>query len=232
MKIDFREFHRIPHLLGQSNHVAIDDLEVEFNFNENRSVWIEEKVDGANMGVLYDGKNLSLRNRKHILRKGWEKTNTPAKVQFRRAWNWMHDHEGDLNRIYEELESPIIVFGEWLWATHSIHYNQLPDLFVGHSVWSVEDRKFLGPSRVHGLNTKIHFVKSTLLENPTLQDLLTNSENPSAYGEVIREGLVVKTETERGFLDETFKMVNKHFSLRTDFNTNLILNKVVSKVKV
>lgn len=232
MKIDFREFHRIPHLLGHSNQVAPDDIEIEFQFDSTQTLWVEEKVDGANMGVLYDGKNLSLRNRKHVLRKGWEKTNTPAKVQFRRAWNWMHDHEKDFKKIYEELESPIIVFGEWLWATHSIHYNNLPDLFVGHSVWSVEDRKFLGPSKIHQYETRIHFVRSESIESPKVEDLISKSEASSAYGDVIREGLVVKTENERGFLTNTFKMVNKYFTPRGDFNSNIILNKVASKTKV
>ena len=226
MKTDFREFHRIPHLMGSSNHIAADDLEIQFDFKG--PVWVEEKVDGANMGVLYDGKNLALRNRKHILKKGWEKTDTPAKIQFRRAWNWMHNHEKDFQKIHAILESPIIVFGEWLWATHSIHYNKLPDLLIGHSIWSCEDRKFLGPEKMAEVSEglKIKFVKSELIQDPTLETIIQIAEMESAYGDCVREGVVVKTQDERGFLIDTFKLVNRFFTPRQDFNQNLILNKV------
>lgn len=92
------EYPRIPHLMGKSN-LYDDDIEIDVELNF--SAYIQEKVDGANCGISwFDGP--ILRNRKHVLRKGFEK-DTPAKKQFVPAWNWLHEREGDLNVLQASI---------------------------------------------------------------------------------------------------------------------------------
>ena len=59
------------------------------------------------------------------------------------------------------------------------------------------------------------------------QNLEKLSEEASEYRDGVREGIVIKTY-EGDFLKESFKVVNKHFKLRDDFNTaEAIRNKVI-----
>jgi hypothetical protein len=54
-----------------------------------------------------------LRNRKHVLRKGFEK-DTPAKKQFVPAWNWLHEREDDLKAMMKKWNGQITVYGCFL----------------------------------------------------------------------------------------------------------------------
>ena len=53
------------------------------------------------------------------------------------------------------------------------------------------------------------------------------SEMKSIYRDGTLEGIVLKTSN-REFLDKTWKVVNKYFERRNDFNDLLIKNKVVT----
>jgi len=54
------------------------------------------------------------------------------------------------------------------------------------------------------------------------------AEKPSEYRNGVREGIVIKTSNGR-FVDRTFKVVNRFFERREDFNDELIKNKILSK---
>jgi len=73
--------------------------------------------------------------------------------------------------------------------------------------------------------TDIKFIKpyKTLLNN--VNDVVRLSELDSDYTDDKREGIVIKT-AEGGFVKDFYKVVNKYFNRREDFNEKLIKNKV------
>ena len=61
----------------------------------------------------------------------------------------------------------------------------------------------------------------------SISDVVRVSELPSEYRNGIREGIVIKLSDGRK-VTESFKIVNKFFERREDFNDELIKNKVIS----
>ncbi len=90
---------------------------------------MEEKVDGANLGISIDD-NYSFRfqNRAHFV-------SSASHAQFRQLDAWAAAHTADLLHV---LTSPaLVLFGEWCYARHSLHYTDLPDLLL---VFDIYDR--------------------------------------------------------------------------------------------
>jgi len=203
-----------------------DDIELESPIDFPLECFVQEKVDGANMGISWKDGPI-LRNRNHILKKGYIDKDTPAKLQFRPAWNWLHKHEDDIKLISELCYSPITIYGEWMFAKHSIYYDKLPDLFLAYDIWSVEDREFLSPDVVSELldKTSISYIRSKKMILNSIKEVIFLSEFESEYRDGVREGIVIKTSNGR-FVDRCFKVVNNQFERRQDFNEILIKNKI------
>lgn len=90
------------------------------------SVMIEEKIDGANVGIIGGKKSNIFR-----LQKRGSLVDTSEHPQFGRFKAWSTEHYNDLIKI----KYPYIVYGEFMWATHHIFYDQLPDWFICFDIW-------------------------------------------------------------------------------------------------
>jgi len=221
------DYCRIPHFSKEISNMTHDDIELDIPMQFPFECHIQEKIDGANMGISWvDGP--ILRNRSHILKKGYTKIQTPAKKQFTSAWNWLHKHEDDIKMVSELCYSPITIYGEWMFAKHSLYYDKLPDLFIAYDIWCAEDYEFLSPEIVEELlsKTDIKYIKPIKTQINSISDIVEWSEKNSDYRNGIREGIVIKTSNGR-FVDKSFKVVNKYFERRDDFNDGLIKNKRV-----
>ncbi len=223
------DYPRIPHLDKSISNMTHDDIELESVISFPFTGWVQEKLDGSNMGVSWTSGPV-LRNRNHVLKKGYIDKDTPAKLQFRPAWNWLHEHGKEIRDISTECMSPITIYGEWMYAKHSIEYNKLPDLFMAYDIFSVEDDKFLSPDVVDELlsKTSIKYIKPHLVTFNNVNDIVEYSESSSDYRNGVREGIVIKISNGR-FIEKSFKVVNRHFIRREDFNEVLIKNKVLLK---
>jgi ATP-dependent RNA circularization protein (DNA/RNA ligase family) len=153
-------------------------------------VVVEEKLDGANVGVSLDAAgNLRLQNRGQYL-------NPPYHGQFARLGVWLQAHSDSL---FDALAPDLLVFGEWCAARHSLGYNQLPDWWLLFDVydckagrfWSVKRRNELAAA--HGLTTVPTLARGRF----TLPDLVVMVNNrPSSFREGSLEGIVVRSEDE------------------------------------
>lgn len=133
----FYKFPRTPHLLRMSEKsVSRDDLILD-----NATTWclagkkklftVEEKIDGANLGISIDQETGQLRcqNRSHYVC-------SKDHPQFGPLKEWLALHAMELFELLqavEESQSAVArptLFGEWIVATHSIVYNAIPDYFV------------------------------------------------------------------------------------------------------
>lgn len=95
---------------------------------------VHEKVDGANMGFSIDNKyNILAQNRSHYVFSG-------DHPQFKLIDKWIAKHQTELLDLLEpETE---ILYGEWLYMKHSIHYTNLPDYFLAFDLYNKKTRKF------------------------------------------------------------------------------------------
>lgn len=87
---------------------------------------IEEKVDGANLGLSVgaDGR-VRAQSRGHYLKAG-----TPG--QWQPLWRWLAQRE---DRLRTALGTNLLLFGEWCYARHTVAYDALPDWFLAFDVY-------------------------------------------------------------------------------------------------
>ncbi|NIY98296.1 RNA ligase family protein, partial [Salipiger sp. HF18] len=180
-----------PHLawLGEGqprqDKVLLPDEVKKFLAGE---VIIEEKLDGANLGISRgeDG-DILLQNRGSYL-------SEPYRGQFSRLAPWLGERTEPLSRI---LTPERILFGEWCTATHSLYYNRLPDWFLLFDVYCRSSQGFWSTVRRNALARKIglttapqiakgHFTLSQLTE------LLLDECSQFRDGTI--EGLVIRSE--------------------------------------
>jgi hypothetical protein len=205
-----------------------DDIQLESKIQFPLTGWVQEKLDGANLGVSWTSGPV-IRNRNNILKKGYIKKETPSKIQFRSSWNWIHAHNKDIQKLSKSLMTPVTIYGEWMFASHSIFYDKLPDFFMAYDIYLSEYDEWLSPDKFESeiSQTNIRFIKPTKMTFNDISDVVRVSELPSEYRNGIREGIVIKLSDD-GKITQSFKIVNKFFERREDFNEELIKNKVVS----
>lgn len=92
-----------------------------------RRVVVEEKVDGANLGIsIGSDLRLQVQNRSHFVTSSTHK-------QFSPLDTWLEAHSSALFEVMEPERH--VLFGEWLYAKHSIHYTRLPDYFLAFDLY-------------------------------------------------------------------------------------------------
>lgn len=95
---------------------------------------VEEKIDGANAAISFEGSQLVLQSRGHVLSGG------PRERLFERMWPWAYER---LDGLREALGERYMAFGEWVFAKNRIFYDALPDYFIEFDVWDKEAECFL-----------------------------------------------------------------------------------------
>ena len=137
----FAKFPTTPHLLWLGSVAAREDkilTRAEAEEFLRGPVSIEEKVDGANLGVSFDNRaNLIAQNRGSLLE-------PRMKGQFAPLWNWLSERE---SRLFDALGDRLIIFGEWCYARHSLPYTLLPDFFLAFDVYDRQDERFMNSAR-------------------------------------------------------------------------------------
>jgi hypothetical protein len=130
------KYPRTQHIAGSRLQPGDEDLEqVAFADLQGRFVVIEEKVDGANCAVSFSSDyQLLLQSRGHYLR------DSGRERQFNRLKTWVSSLEGEL---LEVLTDRYIMYGEWLYAKHTVFYDRLPHYFLEFDILDRERGLFL-----------------------------------------------------------------------------------------
>lgn len=101
---------------------------------------IEEKLDGANAGMsLGDDGRLRLQSRGHMLTGGAREKHWDLFKQ------WAHTHEAALAA---RLLPGMTLYGEWLFAKHTIFYDQLPHYFLEFDIRDASGAFWSTPHRM------------------------------------------------------------------------------------
>jgi hypothetical protein len=134
------KYPRTCHLEGSRLQPGDEDLlAVSFADLAGRYLVIEEKLDGANAGLSFDEDGtLRLQSRGHYL------TGGNREKHFNLFKQWAGAHAPALR---ERLGSRYVLFGEWLYARHTIYYDQLPHYFLEFDLYDRETNTFLSTER-------------------------------------------------------------------------------------
>ena len=147
------KYPRTRHLEGSRKQVGDEDLKsVRFDEIRGRYLVLEEKVDGANCGISFgaEGK-MYLQSRGHFLNGGF------GERQFDLFKLWAGNYESRLRAI---LGSRYVMYGEWLYAKHTVFYDKLPHYFMEFDLFDKEERRFLSTKKRRELLKEAPFVWS------------------------------------------------------------------------
>jgi atypical dual specificity phosphatase len=216
LKSKLPDYPRTMHLPHKPNTVRGDLIasseEAALIFTSPRIV-VEEKVDGANCAMmLMDGQAI-VRNRNHILRKGYSK-GTPAKMQFSSIWGWFYDNKEKFIKLNELMGYEAGVYGEWMYAIHGIAYDKLPNYFITYDVFDPDKGEWVDSLIARNALSEAGFnVVNLISQEPvaSYEQLESWCESPSFYstGERI-EGLYIKV-SDGHYINGRFKMVRNDF---------------------
>ena len=184
---DFFKFPSTPHLalLGdvkvRSDKVMSQSERDEFL---RHKLVIEEKVDGANLGISFDSDaNIRTQNRGDYLR-------LPYSGQWISLADWLSPRT---DVFFKHLTDRYILFGEWCYALHSIVYDRLSDWFLGFDVYDKQVGRFLTISRRDQIFRKIQIAHVPIIAQGyfalmDIKHLLSQSKlgNQPAEGAYIR----------------------------------------------
>lgn len=139
-----RKYPRTRHLEGSRPSSDDEDLEVvAFDELAGRYLVVQEKVDGANAGISFaEGGELLLQSRGHFLAGG------PRERHFALFKSWAQRHRQSLEAA---LGRRHVLYGEWLYAKHTVFYDALPHYFLELDVLDRETDAFLSTERRRAL---------------------------------------------------------------------------------
>ena len=212
---DFVKYPRTPHLFGSTG--TADDKRLgdreSARFVADTSLVVEEKLDGTNVGIHFaPGGRLVLQCRGHEVTAGMH-------PQYDLFKQWVGVKR---NVLEERLGGRYILFGEWLYARHSVHDRALPHYFFEFDVYDKEAADFLSLERRLELieGTGIHTVP-VVHTGPLRKDDLWALIGPSRFDsrfenpatgrpDDLMEGLYLRTERD-GVVTGRAKVVRPEF---------------------
>ncbi len=198
---NFVKYPRTPHLFGSTG--TDDDKhmgEAESNqFIADDSLITEEKIDGTNVGIhLASDGQMILQCRGHIISEAMHS-------QYDLFKQWTVVKRPVLEKM---LGTDFILFGEWVYAKHSVHYRSLSHYFFEFDIYDKQNQVFLSLERRLTMleGTGIHTVP-VIQTGAVKKKQLINLIGPSAFnsqfenpftGETdnLMEGLYFRTEAD------------------------------------
>ncbi len=198
--VDFIKYPRTPHLFGSrgtSDDKHLGERE-SIRFLADDSLIVEEKIDGTNVGIHFASGELFLQCRGHLISEGMH-------PQYNLFKQWTMVKRGMLE---ERLGERFILYGEWMYAKHSIHYRELPHYFFEFDIYDKEAGVFLTFEKRTELldGTEIEtvpIVRRGSLKRSDLEGLIQASafgaefDNPlTEQRDDLAEGLYLRTENE------------------------------------
>lgn len=141
MEHNIVKYPRTQHLQGSRLQEGDEDLrQVPFSEILGKTIVIEEKIDGANSAVSFDDAgNLLLQSRGHYLTGGYNERHYNLMKQ------WANNHKALFHTV---LGARYIMYGEWMYAKHTVFYDALPAYFMEFDIYDRETGTFLDtPSR-------------------------------------------------------------------------------------
>jgi hypothetical protein len=190
MTATIHKYPRTRHLEGSRLQPGDEDLDAApFRTIAGRNLVVEEKVDGANCGLSFapEGK-LLLQSRGHFLSGG------VREKHFNLFKQWAQVHARVLG---ERIGSRYVVYGEWMYAKHTVFYDNLPHYFLEFDILDTQTGQFLSTPRRREMLAGLPVVSVPVVHSGKLKRMqeLTALVGPSQY---IRPGHLDRLREECG----------------------------------
>lgn len=226
------KYPRTRHIEG--SRLQTGDLGDDISIAElkGRRLIIEEKLDGANAAMSFDKDGqIWLQSRGHFLEGGGRERH------FALFKTWANTHAP---RFWDILGDRFIMYGEWLYAKHTIFYDALTHYFHEFDVWDKKQEVFLSTmarrrllkglpvlpvpilydGEINSLEQVVSLVRPSLYKtdewHQALEDAAIQSGSRSdmvikqTEDSILAEGLYLKEETENS-VTARFKYVRAGF---------------------
>lgn len=212
---EFVKYPRTPHLFGSKGTDDDKHLgEEESNrLLSDNSLIVEEKIDGTNVGIHFDNdREMVLQCRGHLITDGMH-----PQYDLFKQWAAVKRYV-----LEERLGTRFILFGEWVYALHSVLYRQLTHYFFEFDIYDKDAQAFLDLERrleiLDGTNVEtVPVLHSGALRKSDVEGLIGPSrfdsrfENPSTkQSDDLMEGLYFRTEA-KGIVTGRAKVVRPEF---------------------
>lgn len=192
----FFKFPTTPHVLDLTNGKALtesdrllSEKEAKEFFDGKTMIIVEEKIDGANLGIsLTENYEPLYQNRSHYVSSGYAS-------QWKALDAWWDEHGWAICQLLEpEVE---VLFGEWLWARHSVSYTKLPAYFVAFDIYNKRQGRFVSVRernrRLEGLEIPVvpQLAERKFANRQELEAFLNRT---SAFGDGPLEGVYLRID--------------------------------------
>jgi hypothetical protein len=205
VKDRFFKFPSTPHLALLGAVEVRDDKAMsdsEQNDFLRHELVVEEKVDGANLGISFDAEgDILAQNRGSYL-------HLPSTGQWKRLAEWLKPRT---DALFEQLTDRYILFGEWCYAQHSVRYDRLQDWFLGFDMFDKDKGKSFSCSRRNEV-----FRSLGICQVPTIGigrfslSELKRLLSQSRFGNTPAEGLYLRFD-KGDWLEQRAKLVRPEF---------------------
>ena len=228
---DFIKYPRTPHLFGSrgtadDKHMKEGDSE---RFINNPSLIVEEKIDGTNVGIHFatEGQQV-LQCRGHLITEGMH-----PQYDLFKQWATVKRNE-----LEEVLQQRYILYGEWVYAKHSIHYRKLDHYFFEFDIYDKKENQFLCLADREQLLSNTSIVTVPIVHRgKASKKLLSQLIGPSQFDsqfdnpmtgqtDNLMEGLYLRTESTEGVLGRA-KFVRPEFVEKIKQSTHWQQQKMV-----
>ncbi len=159
-----KKYPRTQHIEGSRLQAGDEDFAaVSFEEIKGLPLVVEEKIDGANSAISFDENGeLLLQSRGHYLIGG------VREKHFNLFKQWAATHQ---QAFFNVLSDRYIMYGEWVYAKHTVFYDRLPHYFLEFDVLDRQTDRFLDtPTRRELLTSlpveSVRVLKSAAFSKP------------------------------------------------------------------
>ncbi len=155
-ELSILKYPRTPHLEGSRLQPGDEDLsQIRFSEIAGRHMVVEEKCDGANAAISFsDEGEMFLQSRGHYLTGGYRERH------FNLMKQWASVHR---DAFYQVLGSRYLMYGEWMYAKHTVFYDALPHYFLEFDIYDRTQGIFLDTPSRRKLTEKLPIVSVPVL---------------------------------------------------------------------
>lgn len=185
------DFPRTLHIPGSS--VVDDDRTMEREdlnaLCRTCEVVLQEKVDGTAVGIFFQSESQPVFQKRAGLLAGRKK-----QYSIFRNWGWSR-----VGELWSVLGTRWVMFGEWLWQTHAIQYDALPDFFLAFDFLDRASGRFLAATAVRETVGDLVAVvpelwRGRVASAEELLAVVTSHLTRSAFANTQAEGVYIRFE--------------------------------------
>ena len=184
-----QKYPRTRHIEG--SRLQVGDMADDKPIKElsGQPLVVEEKLDGANSAVSFDADgNLLLQSRGHFLTGGGRERH----FALFKTWAAAHAHV-----LHPVLGHRFVMYGEWMYAKHTVFYDRLPHYFMEFDVLDRDTGLFLSTAARRALLTGLPIMPVPVVYTGEIKsvDQLIRLTRPSPYkSDDWRDALLIAAE--------------------------------------